>query len=91
MDLTAIYPWGRQTILESVAKTGRAMIVHESVVNFGLGAEIAATIKKHSFLNLYAPVSKIAGWATHTQLSHGMFIFPDVASMNSTITNGTLV
>ena len=44
IDLRTIYPWDKQTILESVKRTGRAIVVHESIVNFGVGAEVTATI-----------------------------------------------
>jgi 2-oxoisovalerate dehydrogenase E1 component beta subunit len=85
VDLRTIFPWDRQTILESVAKTGRAMVVHESMVNFGTSAEIAATIQEHSFSNLRAPVKRVAGWTTHTGLVYEKYIFPDVASKFFTI------
>lgn len=81
IDLRTIYPWDRQTILESVSRTGRAMVVHESMVNFGVGAEVAATIQEHAFLHLQAPVKRVAGWTTHTGLAYEKFIFPDVTSM----------
>lgn len=79
IDLRTIYPWDRQTILESVRKTGRAIIVHESMVNFGVGAEVAATIQESAFLHLNAPIKRIAGWTTHTGLAYEQFILPDVA------------
>jgi 2-oxoisovalerate dehydrogenase E1 component beta subunit len=80
IDLRTIYPWDRQTILESVSRTGRAIIVHESMVNYGVGAEVAATIQEGMFLNLKAPVKRIGGWSTHTGLAYEKFIIPDVAS-----------
>ena len=80
IDLRTIFPWDRQTVLDSVKKTGRAMVVHESMVNYGVGAEVAATIQKAAFLNLKAPVERVAGWTTHTGLAYEKFIFPDVAS-----------
>ncbi|KAH6695140.1 thiamine diphosphate-binding protein [Plectosphaerella plurivora] len=78
IDLRSIYPWDRQTILESVRKTGRAMIVHESMVNFGVGAEIAATIQEHALYQLKSPVRRLGGWTTHTGLSYEKYILPDV-------------
>jgi hypothetical protein len=66
-------------VLDSVARTGRAIIVHESMANYGVGAEVAATIQEHSFLQLKAPVKRIAGWTTHTGLIYEKYIFPDVA------------
>ena len=80
IDLRTIYPWDRPTILESIAKTGRAIVVHESMVNFGVGAEVAATIQDGAFLSLKAPVKRIAGWTTHTGLAYERFVMPDVAS-----------
>jgi 2-oxoisovalerate dehydrogenase E1 component beta subunit len=81
IDLRTVFPWDRQTVLESVKKTGRAIVVHESMVNFGVGAEVAATVQKGAFLYLKAPVERVAGWTTHTGLAYEKFIFPDVASM----------
>lgn len=80
IDLRTIYPWDRQTVLESVRKTGRAIVVHESMINYGVGAEVAATIQEGAFLRLEAPVKRVAGWSTHTGLAYEQFILPDVAS-----------
>lgn len=80
IDLRTIYPWDRQTVLESVKKTGRAIIVHESMQNFGVGAEVAATIQEKAFHSLQAPVKRVAGWTTHTGLAWEKYIFPDIAS-----------
>ncbi|KAL2681405.1 hypothetical protein Neosp_009016 [[Neocosmospora] mangrovei] len=82
IDLRTIFPWDRQTILDSVAKTGRALVVHESMVNFGVGSEIAATIQEHNLLKMKAPVKRVAGWTTHTGLAYEKYIFPDVAKSN---------
>lgn len=80
VDLRTIYPWDRPTILESVRRTGRAIIVHESMVNYGVGAEVAATIQEEAFLRLEAPVKRVAGWSTHTGMAFEPFIMPDVTS-----------
>lgn len=79
IDLRTIYPWDRQTVLDSVTKTGRAIVVHESMINYGVGAEVAATIQDGAFLRLEAPVKRVAGWSTHTGLEFEKFILPDVA------------
>jgi 2-oxoisovalerate dehydrogenase E1 component beta subunit len=78
IDLRTIYPWDRPTILDSVKKTGRAIVVHESMVNAGVGAEVAATIQEQCFLRLEAPVQRIAGWSTHMGLVFEKFNIPDV-------------
>lgn len=80
IDLRTIFPWDRETVIKSVMKTGRAIVVHESMVNFGVGAEVAATIQEAGFPYLKSPIKRIAGWTTHTGLSYEKYIFPDVAS-----------
>lgn len=59
IDLRSISPWDREAVLASVGKTGRAIIVHEAVVPFGAGAEIAAVISEALFGRLKAPVKRI--------------------------------
>jgi pyruvate dehydrogenase E1 component beta subunit len=60
IDLRTISPWDRATVLASVAKTGRALVVHEAVRNFGVGAEIAATLQEELFGTLKAPIKRVA-------------------------------
>jgi 2-oxoisovalerate dehydrogenase E1 component beta subunit len=81
IDLRTLYPWDRSTIMESVSKTGRAVVVHESMSNAGVGAEVAASIQEKAFLTLEAPVKRVTGWATHMGLIFEKFNVPDVASM----------
>lgn len=78
IDLRTVYPWDRETVIKSVSKTGKAIVVHESMVNAGVGAEVAATIQEKCFLNLEAPVQRVAGWSTHTGLAFEKFTIPDV-------------
>jgi pyruvate dehydrogenase E1 component beta subunit len=59
IDLRTIAPWDRAAVLESVAKTGRLVIVHEAVKPFGVGAEIAADIGNALFGRLKAPIERI--------------------------------
>lgn len=61
IDLRTVAPWDRECVLASVAKTGRAMIVHEAVTPFGPGAEIAAVINEELFGKLKAPVKRLGG------------------------------
>ncbi len=60
IDLRTISPWDRETVLASVAKTRRSIVVHEDTMTGGFGAEIAATISRESFLRLDAPVERLA-------------------------------
>lgn len=80
IDLRSLYPWDRERVLKSVRKTGRAVVVHESMVNAGVGAEVAATIQEGAFLTLEAPVQRVAGWCTHMGLVYERFNIPDVTS-----------
>src|SRR3954471_4837936 len=61
IDLRTIYPIDIDTIVESVKKTGRVVIVHEAPRTGGWGAEIATQIMERAFLYLEAPVQRVAG------------------------------
>lgn len=61
VDLRTLYPVDRETILESVRKTSKALIVHEDNLTGGYGGEIAATIAEWGFMDLDAPVRRLAG------------------------------
>jgi pyruvate dehydrogenase E1 component beta subunit len=59
IDLRSIQPWDQETVLASVGRTGRCMIVHEAVVPFGVGAEIGSVVNEKLFGKLKAPVSRV--------------------------------
>jgi pyruvate dehydrogenase E1 component beta subunit len=60
VDLRSISPLDMETVLTSVKKTGRAVVVHEAVRSFGVGAEISARIHEALFRELKAPVQRVA-------------------------------
>jgi 2-oxoisovalerate dehydrogenase E1 component beta subunit len=60
IDLRTLSPLDRDTILRSVEKTARAMVVHEDNLTGGFGAEVAATIAQEAFDHLDAPVTRVA-------------------------------
>ena len=62
IDLRSILPWDVETVVESVTRTGRLVIVHEAGRTAGAGAEISAEIQKKCFLKLNAPVRRVTGW-----------------------------
>ena len=64
IDLRTISPMDETTFLESVRKTGRAVIVHEAPRTCGLGAEIIARINEKALLSLAAPVERVTGFDT---------------------------
>ncbi|MBQ9350727.1 alpha-ketoacid dehydrogenase subunit beta [Phyllobacterium sp.] len=64
VDLRTLLPLDLETIVESVTKTGRCVIVHEATLTSGFGAELAALVQQHCFYNLEAPVARVTGWDT---------------------------
>jgi 2-oxoisovalerate dehydrogenase E1 component beta subunit len=61
VDLRTLYPVDKATVLESVKKTGKALVVHEDNLTGGYGAEIAAILAEEAFTDLDAPVRRLAG------------------------------
>ena len=64
IDVATIKPLDIETILESVEKTGRCVIVHEGPRTVGVGAEVAAQLAEYGLLNLLAPVQRVTGYDT---------------------------
>ena len=59
VDLRTVQPWDKETVLKSVAKTGRAVVAHEAVKNFGPGGEIASVIHEELWGKLKGPVTRL--------------------------------
>ena len=64
IDLRSLSPLDLRTIVASVRRTGRCVVVHEAPVTGGLGAEVAARITEECFYQLEAPVLRVAGFST---------------------------
>lgn len=62
IDLRTLSPLDEETVMRSVKKTGRVVVVHEAPKTCGLGAEIAASINEKVFLSLEAPVERVTGF-----------------------------
>lgn len=61
IDLRTIVPYDKESIMNSVKKTGKVMVLHEDTLTQGFGAEIAAFISENCFEYLDAPVARVAG------------------------------
>ena len=64
IDLRSLLPLDLDTIVKSVEKTGRCVVVHEATLTSGFGGEVAALVQEHCFYHLEAPVVRVAGWDT---------------------------
>jgi len=64
IDMRSLFPFDVDTIVASVKKTGRCVIVHEASRTSGYGAELMALVQEHCFYHLEAPVQRVTGWDT---------------------------
>jgi 2-oxoisovalerate dehydrogenase E1 component len=62
IDLRTLFPWDRHTVLESVAKTGRLLLVQEPQGSAGVAAEVAAVVAEESLYDLQAPIVRVTGF-----------------------------
>jgi 2-oxoisovalerate dehydrogenase E1 component beta subunit len=86
IDLATLSPIDHDTILDSVAKTGRLVIVHEAPRNCGIGAEIAATVAEHGLYDLHAPIRRVTGYDTIIPLSRLEYEYiPSVTRIADTV------
>jgi len=77
IDLQTILPWDKDTVLDSVKKTGRLIIAHEAQRTAGFGAEIAAYVQEQCLLSLRAPVQRVCGFDTPFPLAWEEFYIPN--------------
>ena len=77
IDLQSILPWDRETICQSVIKTGRCLINHEAPLTGGFASEIAAVVQSECFLHLEAPIARVCGLDTPYPLAHEKEYMPD--------------
>jgi 2-oxoisovalerate dehydrogenase E1 component beta subunit len=79
IDVATISPLDIDTILDSVTRTGRCVIIHEAARSFGVGAEIAAQLASEGITSLLAPVKRVTGFDTVMPLyRHEEDYLPDV-------------
>jgi len=72
IDLRTLLPWDKERVLESVRKTGKALVLHEDTLTGGIGGEISATIMEECFTDLDAPVMRVASMDTPIPFSKAL-------------------
>lgn len=86
IDVATLNPFDRETLVCSVTKTGRCVIVHEAPRSVGVGAEIAATLAEHCLLDLKAPIARVCGYDTiMPYLKNEMYYMPGVERITQAI------
>ena len=71
IDLRTISPLDEETIIKSIQKTGRVLVVHEAVKSFSVAAEIIARVNEGAFTYLKAPPERLTGWDITVPLARG--------------------
>jgi len=77
IDLRTLWPLDIEAVTGSVAKTGRAVVLHEAPKSCGFGAELASLIQEKVFLHLKAPVTRVAGFDTPFPYALEKLYLPD--------------
>jgi 2-oxoisovalerate dehydrogenase E1 component beta subunit len=85
IDLRSLWPLDLPTIVESVKKTRRCVIVHEATRTSGFGAELAALVQEHCFYHLEAPIERVTGWDTPYPHAQEWLYFPVPARVASAL------
>jgi 2-oxoisovalerate dehydrogenase E1 component beta subunit len=85
IDLRTLIPLDLDTIIASVEKTGRCVIVHEATRTSGFGAELAALVQEHAFYSLEAPIERVAGFDTPYPHAHEWDYFPGPARVGAAL------
>ena len=81
IDLRTLLPLDLDTIVASVKKTGRCLVVHEATLTSGFGAELSALVQENCFYHLEAPVGRVAGWDTPYPHAQEWDYFPDLPAL----------
>ena len=85
IDLRTLMPLDTETIMESVKKTGRAVVVHEAPKTCGFGAELIALINEKAFLHLQAPPVRVTGFDTPFPYALEHEYLPDVGRIREAV------
>ncbi len=85
LDLRTLMPYDIETILASVKKTGRVVIVHEAPRTCGFGAELSAAIGERALLHLQAPILRVTGFDTPFPYALEEYYLPDFNRVHSAL------
>jgi 2-oxoisovalerate dehydrogenase E1 component beta subunit len=85
IDLRTLWPVDIEMVIQSVERTGRAIVLHEAPRTCGFGAEIAALIQEKAFLHLKAPVARVTGFDTPFPYALEKLYIPDARRMLDSI------
>jgi len=85
IDLRSLWPLDLDTLVASVKKTGRCVIVHEATRTNGLGAELSALMQEHCFYHLEAPIERVTGWDTPYPHAQEWSYFPGPARVGAAL------
>src|SRR5450830_348462 len=83
IDLRSLWPLDLDTIVASVKKTGRCVVVHEATRTSGFGAELTALVQEHCFYHLEAPIERVTGWDTPYPHAQEWAYFPGPARVGA--------
>jgi 2-oxoisovalerate dehydrogenase E1 component beta subunit len=86
IDLRTLIPLDLDTIIRSVAKTGRCLVVHEATLTSGFGAELAALVQEHCFYHLDTPILRVTGWDTPYPHAQEWDYFPSPTRVGDAMT-----
>lgn len=85
IDLRTLWPLDLDTIVASVKKTGRCVVVHEATRTGGFGAELVALVQEHCFYHLEAPIERVTGWDTPYPHAQEWAYFPGPARVGAAL------
>lgn len=85
IDLRTLWPLDLDTIVASVQKTGRCVVVHEATGTGGFGGELVALVQEHCFYHLEAPIERVTGWDTPYPHAQEWAYFPGPARVGAAL------
>ncbi len=89
VDLRTLVPWDRETVINSVKKTHRLVVAHETWKRSGWSSEIAFTVQREAFDYLDAPIEKVGAYNVHIPFSPPLqdFVVPDYKDVEKAVKN----